>query len=267
MSGAANATSTAGISNNVSITSTSAATATYASALSTSRTDFLVTNTAWANSGIAIGDTLSIATYLTGGQTIQTVTTSYVTIASVAYTRIVMSAAANATSASGGSNNLSLTVTAVGSKASYVNTNYLFFDSTTFNASNATVGTFIATTYTQFPAGTAINAISTRTFGATTVYRVSFTQTANTTIAAGATPTFQFGAAYALPGEQVFSFVSNPGSTDTLDLSSLKELTNTSIGGRGTFPNGPDVLAINVYKVAGSNTNANVIIRWGEAQA
>jgi hypothetical protein len=267
MSGAANATSTAGISNNVSITSTSAATATYASALSTSRTDFLVTNTAWANSGIAIGDTLSIATYLTGGQTIQTVTTSYVTIASVAYTRIVMSAAANATSASGGGNNLSLTVTAVGSKASYVNTNYLFFDSTTFYASNATVGTFIATTYTQFPAGTAINAISTRTFGATTVYRVSFTQTANTTIAAGATPTFQFGAAYALPGEQVFSFVSNPGSTDTLDLSSLKELTNTSIGGRGTFPNGPDVLAINVYKVAGSNTNANVIIRWGEAQA
>jgi hypothetical protein len=52
-----------------------------------------------------------------------------------------------------------------------------------------------------------------------------------------------------------------------LDLSSLKELTNTSIGGRGTFPNGPDVLAINVYKVAGANTNANVIVRWGEAQA
>jgi hypothetical protein len=112
-----------------------------------------------------------------------------------------------------------------------------------------------------------VTTLSTRTFGATTVYRATFTQSGTGTIAAGATPTFQFGSQYALPGEQVFSFVSNPGNTDTLDLSSLKELTSTSIGGRGTFPNGPDVLAINVYKVAGTATTANVIIRWGEAQA
>jgi hypothetical protein len=52
-----------------------------------------------------------------------------------------------------------------------------------------------------------------------------------------------------------------------LDLTGLKELTSTAIGGRGTFPNGPDVLAINVYKIAGTATNANIIIRWGEAQA
>ena len=50
-------------------------------------------------------------------------------------------------------------------------------------------------------------------------------------------------------------------------LGTLKELTNTTLGGRGTFPNGPDVLAINVYKAAGADTNANIIIRWGEAQA
>jgi hypothetical protein len=96
---------------------------------------------------------------------------------------------------------------------------------------------------------------------------VVFTQTTNTTIAAASTVTFQFGALYALPGEQVFSFVSNPGSTDTLSLEALKELTATAIGGRGTFPNGPDVLAINVYKVSGTATTANLILRWGEAQA
>ena len=79
--------------------------------------------------------------------------------------------------------------------------------------------------------------------------------------------TFAFGAAYALPGEQVFSFVTNPGGTDSLSLDALKELTSTAIGGRGTFPNGPDVLAINIYKVAGTTTLANIIIRWGEAQA
>ena len=46
-----------------------------------------------------------------------------------------------------------------------------------------------------------------------------------------------------------------------------QELTNTPLGGRGTFPNGPDVLAINVYKVTGGDINSNIIIKWGEAQA
>jgi hypothetical protein len=65
----------------------------------------------------------------------------------------------------------------------------------------------------------------------------------------------------------VFSFIANPGERSTLDLNELKELTNTPLGGRGTYPNGPDVLAINVYKVSGSSANANIILRWGEAQA
>jgi hypothetical protein len=70
-----------------------------------------------------------------------------------------------------------------------------------------------------------------------------------------------------LPGETVFSFIAMPGETATLDLSELKELTNTTLGGRGTYPNGPDVLAINVYKTGGTATIANIILRWGEAQA
>ena len=40
-----------------------------------------------------------------------------------------------------------------------------------------------------------------------------------------------------------------------------------TLGGRGTFPNGPDVLAINVYKSGGVSTTANIILRWSEAQA
>ena len=109
--------------------------------------------------------------------------------------------------------------------------------------------------------------MSTRTLGGTTVYRVVFTQSATATINASATPQFQFGAAYALPGEQVFSFIANPGESNELSLEALKELTATAIGGRGTFPNGPDVLAINIYKVSGTATTANLILRWGEAQA
>jgi hypothetical protein len=267
MSSAADATSTAGTGNNITITSTSAATATYASALSTTRSDFLITDAQYTGSGIATSDILSVATFITGSQTITSITPSYITIGGTNYTRIVMSGAANSTSTSGAGNDVTVTITAAGSAASYTNTNYLFFTSTSWVASGANLGTKLASSYTQFPAGTSVAAVSTRAFSGTTVYRITFTQTSNATISSGATPTFQFGSAYALPGEQVFSFVNNPGNTDSLDLNGLKELTSTAIGGRGTFPNGPDVLAINVYKVSGTATPVNVILRWGEAQA
>ena len=355
MSGNATATSTAGTGNNVSVTSTSAVTAAYGSAISSSRSDFLVPDSTAIGSGIAINDVLSISnqgatlstvaitgsagqfscasaylavgmnvvisgtfggggsitsysnpttyrisvtngsttftltttggaaittgagtptgltytlqTFITGSQTITSITPSYVTISTIPYTRIVMSGNANLTSGAGSANSVVVTITAALSAASYVNKNYLFFTSSTWLASNAGVSTKLATSNTQFAAGSSITAVELRTFGATTVYRVVFNQSANTTIASGATITWQFGAQYALPGEQVFSFIANPGNTERLDLDALKELTSTAIGGRGTFPNGPDVLAINVYKVAGSATPVNVILRWGEAQA
>ena len=72
---------------------------------------------------------------------------------------------------------------------------------------------------------------------------------------------------WAVPGETVFSFISTPSSKDGLDLSALKELTNTPLGGRGTFPNGPDTLFINVYITQGVPIQANLVLRWGEAQA
>ena len=73
----------------------------------------------------------------------------------------------------------------------------------------------------------------------------------------------------AVPGETVFSFIGSGGggSTASLDLSSLKELNNTPIGGRGTFPNGPDVLAINIYTTSGSSFTGSLVLRWTEAQA
>jgi hypothetical protein len=267
MSSAGNASSTSGTGNNIAVTVTSAATARYGSALSTARNDFLITNTQASTAGIAVGDILSIATFITGGQTVTGISSSFITISSVTYTRITMSANPNSTSPAGSGNNQTVTVTAAGSAASYSGTNYLFFTSASWTATGAIIGTKIAPSYTQFPAGTTVTAISTRTFGAITVYRVTFTQAATGAIAAAGTVTFEFGAAYALPGEQVFSFISNPGETATLSLEELKELTSTAIGGRGTFPNGPDVLAINVYKVSGAPVPANVIVRWGEAQA
>ena len=72
---------------------------------------------------------------------------------------------------------------------------------------------------------------------------------------------------YAQPGETIFSFLNSPNGTDSLDLSQLKELTNTPLGGRGAFPNGPDVMFINVYLTQGAPILANLVLRWGEAQA
>ena len=130
------------------------------------------------------------------------------------------------------------------------------------------MGTRVDSTTTQFPAGSSVSAVVTRRLGSVTVRRVTFTQNANTTIGTAANITFQFGdVQFALPGEQVFSFISNLGNTNELDLGELKELTTTAIGGRGAFPNGPDVLAVNIFKVSGSAAQTSVILRWGEAQA
>ena len=71
---------------------------------------------------------------------------------------------------------------------------------------------------------------------------------------------------YALPGEQVVAFSAIPNGDATQDLSSLKELTNSPFGGVGAYPNGPDILAVNVKMVQGAST-ATVLLRWGEAQA
>jgi len=81
------------------------------------------------------------------------------------------------------------------------------------------------------------------------------------------TPITLYRNQWAQPGETIFSFISSPANKDSLDLTSLKELANTPLGGRGTFPNGPDTLFINVYLTSGLPLQTNLVLRWGEAQA
>lgn len=251
--------------NTVTVTVTNVISTTYNRAFSNTRTDFLTTDTDATTAGFAVGDTVSAAGLVTSGQTISSITTSFARVANINYTRVILTANANGTS--GSASNITTTFQAAGTAASYLG-NFLFFTNPSWNSSGATTSTRVATSFTNFPAGTVVAAVSTRTLGGTTVRRVTFTQTLTTVVNAAATVTFQFGdPQWALPGEQVFSFVANPGNTVSLDLKSLKELTTTAIGGRGTFPNGPDVLAINVLKVAGTSTPASIVLRWGEAQA
>ena len=71
---------------------------------------------------------------------------------------------------------------------------------------------------------------------------------------------------FALPGEQVFAYSAIPNGDLALELKELKELTNSPIGGVGAYPNGPDILAINIRIVSGT-ANSTLLLRWGEAQA
>ena len=148
-------------------------------------------------------------------------------------------------------------------------TSVLFFQSASWISAGATTGTEVDDT-TKFPGGTFVsNAVSQSYFG-TAYFRVNFNQSSLGVAFTPGTTTiqFKFGVPpFALPGETVFSFVAGPGTTSVLSLNELKELTNTTLGGRGTYPNGPDVLAVNVYKVSGATINANIVLRWGEAQA
>ena len=91
----------------------------------------------------------------------------------------------------------------------------------------------------------------------------SFAQFANTA-------TWTVGTTFALPGEQVFAFAGPSSSTgatnDRLDLSELKELTGAPLGGDGKYPDGSDILAVNVRLTAGTG-QGHILLRWSEAQA
>jgi hypothetical protein len=115
----------------------------------------------------------------------------------------------------------------------------------------------------------------------------SFSQTTANCWFSGQTYTGQTGQ-IASPGEKIFEFVFDPTEKHKLDLSGIKELSQSAIGGRGTFPNGADTLYINMAAlpgavtsdglggstgISGANTplrfvsNVHVTLQWGEAQA
>ena len=163
-----------------------------------------------------------------------------------------------------------------------INANYAFFLKSVWDSAGAKNGTEIGDSGgaptdqgdISMPAGSYVsNVQGPLLFGdqggsGIEYYRVTFNNAFTGTLSPGDLYNFTFQQPpYAQPGETVFSFIAQPGERSTLDLGLLKELTNTTLGGRGTFPNGPDVLAINVYKTAGAATSANIIVKWGEAQA
>jgi len=181
----------------------------------------------------------------------------------VTYYQITLSKVGNA-------NTLGITTATVTTSYPVTKTNLIYFQKASWEGTNATIGTEVLVGGI-FPGSTYVQSAVLSSFFDTQYYRVTFNQTSDaSTITPGTTSvTFKFGQPpYAQPGEQIFSFIAAPGALSSLDLSGLKELTNTVLGGRGTYPNGPDVLAINIYRASGSGTiPCNLVLRWSEAQA
>jgi hypothetical protein len=99
----------------------------------------------------------------------------------------------------------------------------------------------------------------------------SLTWSSVNTVALGSQPSFAqvsvSSTTTATPGEQVFSTLGPPAGFAEIDLSSLKELSNSAIGGYSNFPDGPDVLAVVVRNLSAETATVNLNLFWSEAQA
>ena len=241
----------------------------------TNRSYAYFTADSWENANLSVGDQVNADgggnEYFPQGTTIQTVVDQSI------YGRYLVYFSQNSNSNS--SNGATQTFEKGGDT---VNSTQALFLKSTWDAGGAKSGTEVGDSGgaptdqgdITMPAGTYVsNVEGPLLFGDQSgsgieYYRVTFNNAFNGTLQPGDLFNFTFQQPpYAQPGETVFSFIATPGERSTLDLMLLKELTNTTLGGRGTFPNGPDVLAINIYKTTGAATNANLIIKWGEAQA
>jgi hypothetical protein len=91
------------------------------------------------------------------------------------------------------------------------------------------------------------------------------------TVALGSQPSFaqisDSSSTTAEPGEQIFSTLGPPAGFAEIDLSSLKELSNSAIGGYSNFPDGPDVLAVVIKNLSADSATVNLNLFWSEAQA
>jgi len=70
-----------------------------------------------------------------------------------------------------------------------------------------------------------------------------------------------------LPGERIFQTIVQGNNQNNLDLSSLKEMANSTIGGNQPFPDGPDVLLVYCQNLSAVPVTAQVNLFWSEAQA
>jgi hypothetical protein len=71
----------------------------------------------------------------------------------------------------------------------------------------------------------------------------------------------------ATPGERIFQTIVQGNNQNNLDLTGIKEMANSVVGGNQSFPDGPDILLIYCQNLTNTLTTAQVNLFWSEAQA
>ena len=100
---------------------------------------------------------------------------------------------------------------------------------------------------------------NTTTVGTATVFQPSFAQYAVSggTILGGTAP---------VDGEILFRYLSSSG-TSVFNLSAIKEVQNSIIGGDNIYPDGPECIVLYVTNNNAQTASVDLILRWTEAQA
>ena len=69
-------------------------------------------------------------------------------------------------------------------------------------------------------------------------------------------------------GERLFAIPVTTTNSGLLDLSTIKQIGTSAIPGQGTYPNGPEIIALQVTALSTvSNPVADIEIQWAESQA
>lgn len=109
----------------------------------------------------------------------------------------------------------------------------------------------------NIPTNTVYISASSQSVGTATVYQPSFAQY-NTTFTT-----------VPIAGELLFRYVVPAAATnvEVQDLSQIKEINNSVIGGDYTYPDGPEVLCIVVANQTNQTATVDIALKWTEAQA
>jgi hypothetical protein len=112
--------------------------------------------------------------------------------------------------------------------------------------------TFLQPSFSQFVA----NGLAAPT---ATVRQITFA--ANATVGEGGQQLAATG------GEQIFSIPVTQTNSGYLDLSAIKEITSMVLPGSGIYPNGNEILAINIIPITGIASNVDIQLTFIESQA
>jgi len=117
--------------------------------------------------------------------------------------------------------------------------------------------TFLQPSFSQFVA----NSLATNPGGIRQIIFDANTTATGVQVGQGA------GSHAATGGEQLFSIPVTQTNSGFLDLSQIKEITSMVLPGQGTYPNGNEVLAINIVPITAVSSNVDIQLTFIESQA